>query len=270
MSFRIERPLCLAQPRAACCPDDSAGGQPSATRAEKTRREKCSWKHSNRHSRSEKEEGPAASLAAEFSHLISLNQNIVYVMGLATFNSPVRKGNPELLNPLPEGVAGRASVPPCAGEIRRPKAEIRKKSEGRNPRQTARSRSPLHTFGLRLSGFFRISAFGFRIWRLLHVAASVVFLVQQLVNNAAAADAQSSAREAFERATFDLADAVPTNSERASVAEQGIAVSKQALQRASNSAPVHYYLGLNLAQLARTKTFGALSIVNKMEAEFTR
>ena len=157
MSFRIERPLCLAQPRAACCPDDSAGGQPSATRAEKTRREKCSWKHSNRHSRSEKEEGPAASLAAEFSHLISLNQNIVYVMGLATFNSPVRKGNPELLNPLPEGVAGRASVPPCAGEIRRPKAEIRKKSEGRNPRQTARSRSPLHTFGLRLSGFFRIS-----------------------------------------------------------------------------------------------------------------
>ncbi|HZR20863.1 MAG TPA: TRAP transporter TatT component family protein [Verrucomicrobiae bacterium] len=209
---------------------------------------------------------------------------------MATFNSPVRKGNPELLNPLPEGVAGRASVPPCAGEIRRPKAEIRKKSEGRNPRQTARSRSPLHTFGLRLSGFFRISAFGFRIWRLLHVAASVVFLVQQLVNNAAAADAQSSAREAFERAkteydahpadpdaawkfaraTFDLADAVPTNSERASVAEQGIAVSKQALQRASNSAPVHYYLGLNLAQLARTKTFGALSIVNQMEAEFTR
>jgi hypothetical protein len=45
-------------------------------------------------------------------------------------------------------------------EIRIPKAEIRRKPEYRNPNQT----HPL-VFGLRVSGFFRISSFVIRIFR---------------------------------------------------------------------------------------------------------
>ncbi len=74
----------------------------------------------------------------------------------------------------------------------------------------------------------------------------------------------------FGRTTFDLADMVPGNSQRAPIAEQGIAACKQALEHAPDSAPLHYYLGLNLGELARTKTFGALRLVDQMEREFTR
>jgi len=74
----------------------------------------------------------------------------------------------------------------------------------------------------------------------------------------------------FARATFDLADIVPGNSERATIAEQGIAACKKALEQAPNSAPLHYYLGLNQGELARTKTLGALKLVDQMEQEFSR
>ena len=59
------------------------------------------------------------------------------------------------------------------------------------------------------------------------------------------------------------------DSERADIAQQGIAAAWQALARESNSAPAHYYLGMNLAQLAQTKMLGALKIVDRMEREFT-
>ena len=74
----------------------------------------------------------------------------------------------------------------------------------------------------------------------------------------------------FARATFDLADAVNTKSERADLAQQGINACKQALERAPNSAPLHYYLALNEGELARTKTFGALRLVDQMEREFLK
>jgi tetratricopeptide (TPR) repeat protein len=73
----------------------------------------------------------------------------------------------------------------------------------------------------------------------------------------------------FARATFDLANLATKSSERAQIAEQGIAVAREAVARASNSAPAHYYLGMNLAQLAQTKFLGALKIVNEMEKEFS-
>ena len=41
--------------------------------------------------------------------------------------------------------------------------------------------------------------------------------------------------------------------ERAEIAEQGVAACQRALTVNSNSAPAHYYLGLNLGQLARTR-----------------
>ena len=61
----------------------------------------------------------------------------------------------------------------------------------------------------------------------------------------------------------------PTRPQRAALAEQGIAACRQAIARESNSAPAHYYLGMNLGQLAQTKGLGALRLVNQMEREFT-
>jgi len=74
----------------------------------------------------------------------------------------------------------------------------------------------------------------------------------------------------FARACFDVADLATTKAERASLAEQGIAACQQAIARESNSAAAHYYLGMNLGQLARTRGLSALKIVNQMQRAFTR
>ena len=72
----------------------------------------------------------------------------------------------------------------------------------------------------------------------------------------------------FGRACFDRADISTNNTERASIAEQGIAACEAAVGRAPRLAVVHYYLGMNWAQLAQTGGLGALKIVNRMEKEF--
>ena len=72
----------------------------------------------------------------------------------------------------------------------------------------------------------------------------------------------------FGLACFDWADLAETSGPRAEIAEQGIAASRQAVQLAPKAAAGHYYLGLNLGQLARTKKLGALKLVTEMEAEF--
>jgi tetratricopeptide (TPR) repeat protein len=74
----------------------------------------------------------------------------------------------------------------------------------------------------------------------------------------------------FARSTFDLADAVSTSSERARIAQQGIAACKETLAQDQNSAALHYYLGLNQGELARTRSLGALKLVDQMEQEFTK
>ena len=74
----------------------------------------------------------------------------------------------------------------------------------------------------------------------------------------------------FSRACFDLAELATNNTQRASLAEQGIAACRLAIARESNSAPAHYYLGLNLGQLARTKGLGALRLVGQIEQAFAR
>jgi tetratricopeptide (TPR) repeat protein len=71
------------------------------------------------------------------------------------------------------------------------------------------------------------------------------------------------ARVAFERAEFSTND-----TERAALAVQGIAACRNLIARDPKSAPGHYYLGLNLGQMARTKLLGALRIVDEMEREF--
>lgn len=74
----------------------------------------------------------------------------------------------------------------------------------------------------------------------------------------------------FAQTCFDLAEFATNKTERASVAEQGIAASQQAIAHESNSAPGYYYLGMNLGQLARTKGLGALKLVSQMQTAFAR
>jgi hypothetical protein len=73
---------------------------------------------------------------------------------------------------------------------------------------------------------------------------------------------------AFASACFDRADLTSKDSLRASLAHEGIQACRRCLQRSPNLAAAHYYLGMNLAQLARTKSLGALPIVKEMEKEW--
>jgi hypothetical protein len=72
----------------------------------------------------------------------------------------------------------------------------------------------------------------------------------------------------FARACFDWADFAKTSNERAAIANQGIAACRPLIARELKLASAHYYLGMNLGQLARTETIGALTLVKQMEYEF--
>lgn len=72
----------------------------------------------------------------------------------------------------------------------------------------------------------------------------------------------------FARAAYERADFSTNDTERAELAVQGIAASRELIARDPKSAPGHYFLGMNLGQMARTKLLGALRIVNEMEREF--
>jgi len=72
----------------------------------------------------------------------------------------------------------------------------------------------------------------------------------------------------FARAGFNFAEYLSNSAEHAAVARQAIAASRQAIALDPNSAPAHYYLALNLGQLARTETLEALILVREMEREF--
>ncbi len=71
------------------------------------------------------------------------------------------------------------------------------------------------------------------------------------------------------RACFDRAEFVKDDRERAEYANEGINACNKLLARSPNSAEGHYYLGMDLAQLARTKLLGALPLVRQMETEWT-
>ena len=73
----------------------------------------------------------------------------------------------------------------------------------------------------------------------------------------------------FARACFEFNDFVTNNTGRAELANQGIAACRQLLARESNSAPGHYYLAIELGQLADTKrNMAAFKMVKEMEREF--
>src|SRR3954467_5227640 len=70
------------------------------------------------------------------------------------------------------------------------------------------------------------------------------------------------------RAAFDWAEFANSRSQRAEIAQEGIAAARKLVEQNPDSTPGHYYLGMNLGQLARTKELGALRIVGQMEQEF--
>jgi len=72
----------------------------------------------------------------------------------------------------------------------------------------------------------------------------------------------------FGRACFDAAEFSTNSTERAKIAEQGIAACKQALAQKNDLAAAHYYLVMNLGELAQTRGLSALKLVDQMEKEF--
>jgi tetratricopeptide (TPR) repeat protein len=77
-------------------------------------------------------------------------------------------------------------------------------------------------------------------------------------------DGQAAWRFAW--ACFDRAEFAKDDAERASLANQGIAACSEAMARDPKLAQAHYYLAMNLAQLARTKLLSALPLLTRMES----
>ena len=78
----------------------------------------------------------------------------------------------------------------------------------------------------------------------------------------------SAAAWKFARACFDFADFATNDAECVVIAQQGIDACRQLIIREPESGPAHYYLAMDLGQLARTKTLSALKMVREIEREF--
>jgi tetratricopeptide (TPR) repeat protein len=74
----------------------------------------------------------------------------------------------------------------------------------------------------------------------------------------------------FGRATFDLAEVAHNKQERETLAQEGIDACRAAIAREPDLAEAHYYLGMNLGQLARVYLLRGLRIVSEMERAFER
>lgn len=71
------------------------------------------------------------------------------------------------------------------------------------------------------------------------------------------------------RAAFDCAEFATNSGTRANFADQGIQASRMALA-VKPDGPNHYYLALNLGQLARTRGMSALGLIRDMEKELLK
>ncbi len=72
------------------------------------------------------------------------------------------------------------------------------------------------------------------------------------------------------RVSYAWAEFARDDEAREAVAQTGLAAARAVIARESTNAAAHYWLGMNLGQLARTKTLGALPLVREMEALFHR
>ena len=104
--------------------------------------------------------------------------------------------------------------------------------------------------------------------RIFIVRAQKAFFQAQL-NYEANPDAATNAWQ-FGRACFDLADLATNDTQRAEVARHGIEACRRLLAREPDSAPGHYYLAMNLGQLAQAKapSIAAYKLVHEVEREF--
>lgn len=66
---------------------------------------------------------------------------------------------------------------------------------------------------------------------------------------------------------FDYADLAPNDQIRENTANAGMAIAREVIAKDTNSVAGHYYLALNIGQLARTKMLGALKLLDEMERE---
>jgi|GEM_PF-1409395 len=74
----------------------------------------------------------------------------------------------------------------------------------------------------------------------------------------------------FGRACFDMSTLQKDTAEEAKYAQEGIDATRAAVTLAPNSAPAHYYLGMDMGQLADTKrNLSAFRMVKDMEREFS-
>lgn len=71
----------------------------------------------------------------------------------------------------------------------------------------------------------------------------------------------------FARACYDWADWATNKAQRASIAKDGIAACQQSLVF-TNIAFSHYYMAMDMGQLAQSETLGALKLVREMEIQF--
>ena len=74
----------------------------------------------------------------------------------------------------------------------------------------------------------------------------------------------------FGRASFDWAEFATNQTQRAALAQTGIAACRQALAREPKSAPAHYYLAMDFGQLADAEapSIAAYKLVKEIEREF--
>jgi tetratricopeptide (TPR) repeat protein len=71
----------------------------------------------------------------------------------------------------------------------------------------------------------------------------------------------------FARTCYDWADWATNKVQRATIAREGIAACHQSLLF-TNSTSAHYYLAMNMGQLAQSEGLGALKLVRQMQSEF--
>ncbi len=74
----------------------------------------------------------------------------------------------------------------------------------------------------------------------------------------------------FAKVCFQRADFSTNDAQRAAFAELGIAASQHAIALDTNSAAAYFYLGVNLGQMARTKLFTALGLLDEMETAWEK
>jgi tetratricopeptide (TPR) repeat protein len=84
-------------------------------------------------------------------------------------------------------------------------------------------------------------------------------------SNYLASPAETQTAAALARACFELSELSKETERKAALAEEGIGAARFLLQRDPNNGEGVFFLALNLGELARTKSIGALPLLRQME-----